>query len=108
MIKVGYLEFDSNALCDQFIEQVGKYHKEPMSCNTVLTCKPALTAFNLARDWALRTAADLLRGVSGGREVRVDTKTRQVLVAEVPSFKQTPTQTRGAFSIEFAELKLPN
>eukprot|EP00959_Pyramimonas_sp_CCMP1952_P194062 4058219-Pyramimonas_sp.AAC.1 len=78
----------------------------PQLSGRSIAIKPAKSQVNLARDWALRKTAELLK-TETGQDAKIEWQTRIVKVGETVAFEQGPSDLQGFFKHPFLRLSLP-
>ena len=73
----------------------------------VPSVKPAKSAVNLSRDYALRKAEELLKADSRAQDVQLVFQERCVRVRGVPVFTQAKHDLKGSFRAPFSDLAIP-
>ncbi|CAK0878696.1 unnamed protein product [Prorocentrum cordatum] len=66
-----------------------------------------LEKVNLTRNWALRTATELIKKAPGCENAQVDFRARQVRIGDVTVFEQSPGDLEGTFKGSFSHLRFP-
>ena len=69
--------------------------------------KPAISKVNLARNYSLKKATEMIKADSAYTGGVVDNKGRTVMAADAEAFVQDKTETGGRFVSTFSHLELP-
>ena len=105
--QVSYAEFADNDAASVFIEAVKAKPATLSSGGSSVQIKLVISKLNLARNYALKKATEMIKADAAYAGATVETKGRTVMVGDAEAFVQDKSEPGGRFVGSYSHLALP-